>query len=78
LALMASYGDGDYQTKFAIELQSESLGRFLHVAGVARPTHFISELAKALEASDLLLSNAKQDTLANTIRAERRVIMSFS
>jgi hypothetical protein len=64
LALMASYGDGDYQTKFAIELQSESRGRFLHVAGGARPTHFISELGKALEASDPRLSNAKQDTLA--------------
>lgn len=64
LALMASYGDGDDQTKFAIELRSESHGRFRHLAGGPRPTRFISELGKALEASDPSLSDAKQDTLA--------------
>ncbi|MGR9182642.1 hypothetical protein ACU8L2_07230 [Rhizobium leguminosarum] len=64
LALMASYGEGDDETKFAIELKSESHGMFRHVTGGPRPTHFLSELGKALEASDLRLSDAKQDTLA--------------
>jgi len=63
LILTASYGDGDDQTKFAIELQSESHGRFRHLSGGARPTQFISDLGKALEASDPRLSDAKQDTL---------------
>lgn len=63
LALMASYGGGDDETKFAIELKSESHGMFRHVSGGPRPTRFLSELGKALEASDVRLSDAKQNTL---------------
>ncbi|OWV67994.1 hypothetical protein ATY76_13830 [Rhizobium sp. R339] len=63
LALMASYGQGDDETKFVIELHSESHGTFRHVTGGPRPTRFLSALGKALEASDLRFSDVKQDTL---------------
>ncbi|MBX5206822.1 hypothetical protein [Rhizobium sp. NZLR11] len=43
LALMASYGEGDSQTKFVIEFQSESHVTFRHVPG-SHPARFFEEL----------------------------------
>ncbi|RUM22217.1 hypothetical protein EFQ99_25345 [Rhizobium vallis] len=62
LALMASYGEGDNETKFVIELQSESHGVFRHVPG-SHPVRFFEELGKALIASAPRLSDEKQETL---------------
>lgn len=62
LALMASYGEGGTETKFVIELQSESRGVFRHVPGL-HPVRFFEELAKALIASAPRLSDQKQETL---------------
>ncbi|TCR85231.1 hypothetical protein [Rhizobium sp. BK376] len=50
LALMASYGKGDDETKFVIELQNESHGLFRHVPG-SHPVRFLEELKRALVAS---------------------------
>ncbi|MGR9203961.1 hypothetical protein ACU8OG_08425 [Rhizobium leguminosarum] len=63
LALMASYGQGDNETKFVIELQNESHGAFRHVRG-SHPARFFDELGKALMASAPRLSDEKQQTLS--------------
>jgi hypothetical protein len=62
LALMASYGEGDTETKFVIELQSESHGLFRHVPG-SHPEKFFEELGKVLMADAPRLSDQKQETL---------------
>ncbi|MQB42947.1 hypothetical protein [Rhizobium sp. ICMP 5592] len=73
LALMATYGERDSETKFVIEIQapdekegsgpiSFSRGAFRHVPG-SRPTRFFEQLAKALTANAPSLSNAKLETL---------------
>jgi hypothetical protein len=62
LALMATYGEGDDEAKFVMELQSGSHGRFRYAAG-SHPVRFFAELGKALAASATRLSGAKQGTL---------------
>jgi hypothetical protein len=62
LALMATYGEGDDETKFVIELQSEAHGTFRHASG-SHPVRFFAELGKALAASATGPSGAKQEAL---------------
>lgn len=62
LALMASYGAGDSETKFVIEFQSESHGVFRHVPG-SHPARFFETLEKTLLASAPRFSEKKQQTL---------------
>lgn len=62
LTLMASYGAGDSETKFVIELQSESHGVFRHLPG-SHPARFLEALEKALLTSAPRLSEKKQQTL---------------
>ncbi|MGO6984294.1 hypothetical protein [Rhizobium leguminosarum] len=62
LALLASYGEGNNQTKFVIEFQNESHGVFRHVPG-SHPARFFEELGKTLMANARRLSDERQETL---------------
>ncbi|MGV1814069.1 hypothetical protein ACQZ6M_05110 [Rhizobium rhizogenes] len=77
LALMATYGESENETKFVIEIQapdekegsgpiSISRGAFRHVPG-SRRTRFFEQLAKALTAQAPSLSNVKLETLPFSI-----------
>ncbi len=62
LTLMATYGEGDNETKFVIEIQRDSHGVFRHLPA-SHPAKFFEDLGKALMATAPRFSDEKHQTL---------------